>query len=351
MAIALLFLAGLALYTYPLIRDLTCPFSPPGDYLLITYSLAWQWHALWHHPGSLFDANVMYPADNALAIATPLNTSQLLFFGPALEITGDPIVAINAVHLGNILASALSAYWVLRRYAASRSAALVGAWIFAFSLGKLHQNFQFPFFWLVWSFHFWHQFLLRLDWRWLAAAVLSFVLLSLGSFYLMYMALFGLTTWTLGFHWRVRSLLDRRFLVRAALGGAVATVLLLPFGWPYFGVSRTYGLKRPLGEVIQYSADPIASYLLPNNRSVLYASLDWSAGLGPLPGEESLFGVAAGLVGRMAGPSVLGDRYGDGLSYRDFQSIWVSGEGERRLFPGYSVVLLAVLSLFSKAPT
>ncbi|MEW6756212.1 MAG: hypothetical protein AB1505_35350, partial [Candidatus Latescibacterota bacterium] len=63
------------------------------------------------------------------------------------------------------------------------------------------------------------------------------------------------------------------------------------------------------------------------------------------------FGVAAGLVGRTAGPSVLGDRYGDGLSYRDFQSIWVSGEGERRLFPGYSVVLLAVLSLFSKAPT
>ena len=350
LGVAFLYLPGLLLYTYPLATDLSHPFAAIGDYLLITYGLAWQWHALLHAPAHFFDANVMFPADGSLAIATPLNSSQLLFFAPALELGGDPILAINFVYLGNILATALSCYYIFRRYRAGRDAAFVGGWIFAFAIGKMFQNFQFPFFWMPWAFHLWHRFLLENRWRHLLAAALCFVLLSLGSFYLMFMSFLGLVAWTTVFHWKIRSLLNRRFLLRALIGGGLVGLLLLPFGWPYFSVSRTYGLSRPMGEVIQYSADPLSSYLLPDNRSVLYDRLRWGARYSPLPGEERLFAAVFSLVQKAAGASVLGDRYSEGLAYRDFHGIWAVGGEERRLFLGYSVLSLVALGLLGRVP-
>jgi len=129
------------------------------------------------------------------------------------------------------------------------------------------------------------------------------------------------------------------------VGAGLAGLLLLPFGWPYFSVSKAHGLRRSMGEVIQYSADPLSSYVLPNNRSVLYHDLEWGAEYAPLPGEERLFAGVAGLVQKAAGASVLGRRYGEGISYRDFHGIWTAGEEERRLFPGFSVVILVILGL------
>lgn len=351
LCVFLAYVLGLGLYTYPLVTDLSLPFAPMGDYILITYGLSWQWHALLSDPLSFFHANVMYPADNALAIATPLNTSQLIFFAPALILSNDPIVAINAVYLGNILATALTCYYLFRRYGAPRDAAFLGGWIFAFALGKILQSFQFPFFWMVWVFHFWHQFLLQLRWRVAICTAVAFVLMSLGSFYLMFMSFVGLFFWTVGFHWKIRSLFTALFIRRAALSALLACILILPFGLPYFSVSQTYGLKRPMGEVVQYSADPMATYLLPDNRSVLYDQLSWGRDYAPLPAEETLFAGAAGLIRKTAGNSVFGGRYSDGITYRDFHSIWIAGHQERRLFLGYSVLLLVALGLWVKPPS
>ena len=347
--IPLLYGLGTLLYTYPLATDLNRPFSAVGDYLAITYGLSWQLHALLHEPAAFFQANIMYPAANALAIATPLNTAQLVFFAPGLALTGDPVQAINWVHLGTIYCSAVSVYWVLRRHGARRSAAFVGGWIFAFAIGKINQGFQFPCFWMVWTFHFWHCFLQERQMRSLLAAALAFVVAGLGSFYLMYMTFFGLVAWTLGFHFRVRSLLERR-LVAAVLGAAVlAGLVLLPFGLPYFEVSKTYGLKRPMGETIQYSADPLGTYLLPNNRSLLYDAVRPGVDYWPLPGEEALFAAVSGGVRRLAGTSVLGGWQGE-LGYRDFHGIWAAGAEERRTFFGYSVLLLVALGLGARLP-
>ena len=342
---------GVVFYTYPMATDFSRPFAPIGDYLLIAYGLTWQCHALLTDPASFFHANVMFPAPNALAIATPLNTSQLIFFAPGLALSGDPIRAINAVYWGNIFASACSAYWVLRCRGASRSAALVGGWIFGFAIGKAHQNFQFPFFWLVWVFHFWHGYLQSRQTRWLVAAVLAFVAMSLGSFYLMYMGFLGLVAWTVGFHVTVRSLFERRLGLQLVAGGVLAALLLLPFGLPYFSVSRTYGLKRPLGEAIQYSADPVGSYVLPSNSSVLYDGLSFGADYRPLPGEEALFARVADVVRDLAGASVLGQGpAGSELTYEGFHGIWRAGEGERRIFLGYSVLVLVALGLLARPP-
>ena len=142
LGVVLLYIFGLLLYTYPLATDLSLPFAAIGDYLLITYGLTWQCHALLHAHARFFDPTVMFPADGSLAFAIPLNSSQLLVFSPALALCGDPILAIHCVYLGNILATALSCYYIFRYYRAGRDAAFVGGWIFAFAIGKMFQSFQ-----------------------------------------------------------------------------------------------------------------------------------------------------------------------------------------------------------------
>ena len=351
LGILILYGLGVCLYTFPLIIDFSRPFSEIGDYLPITYGLAWQCHALVHSPADFFNANIMFPAANSLALATPLNTAQLVFFAPALALTGNLIKAINTVYGGTIFFTAGSMYYVVRRFGASRSAAFVAGWIFGFALSKIFLSFHMPFFWMVWTFYFWHGFLREERIRDLILSVLFFVGTALGSFYVMFMCFWGLAAWTLGFHLRVRSLLTRRNVGRTLAGGMLAGLLLLPFGLPYFSVSKTYGLKRPLGEVIQYSADPVASYLLPNNRSMLYDNLHFGTEYDPLPGEEKVFGWLVGIVESVAGASVFGDRIsGEELSYQKFHSIWKVGDHERRNFLGYSVLFLVVLGCIRKPP-
>ena len=292
----------------------------------------------------------MYPASSSLAIATPLNLSQLIFFWPAKLVSSDPIVAINCVYLGNILVTALSTYAVMRLARLGHVPAFIAGWSFAFSVPKLHQSFQFPFFWLPWTCYAWYRFLCTRKRSWLILSAFSFLGMSLGSFYLMYMGFLCLLAATLVFHWRVKPFFDRPNLLQTASAAAVVALILLPFGLPYFEVNRQYNLKRTLGEAIQYSADPLGSYLLPHNDSLLYKDLQVAHTYAPLPGEERLFGTIVSILGEDRTAQLTGGKFGTDLSLHQFHSIWDAGAKERRLFPGYSVLALALLSAFSRTP-
>ena len=338
---------GVGVYTFPLVLDFSRPFSDPGDYLLIAYGLSWQMHALLTQPWDFFQANVMYPTASSLAVATPLNTSQLIFFLPAKVLWGDPIVAINCVYVGNIFATAVSTFAVARHAGAGRGPAFVAGWSFGFAVAKMFQHFQFPFFWLVWVCYAWYCFLNTRNRSWLIVAAIGFVGMSLGSFYLMYMGFLCLLAATVVFHYKVKSLFDRRTIVHIAGAGVLVALFLFPFGWPYFEVNKAYNLKRPLGEAIQYSADPLSSYLLPNNDSVLYQGVRSGEKYDPLPGEEALFATLVEVVTRYTGSDLTGGKYSGDISLEQFHSIWRAGGGERRIFPGYSVLLLAIIGIFA----
>lgn len=346
--IVAIYAIGVGVYTFPLVLDLSRPFSEPGDYLVITYGLSWQMHALLTQPWDFFQANVMYPTASSLAVATPLNTSQLIFFWPAKLLSGDSIIAVNCVYVGNIFATAVSTFVVARHAGAGRAPAFVAGWSFGFAVAKMFQHFQFPFFWLVWVCYAWYCFLTTRRRSWLIVSTVGFVGMSLGSFYLMYMGFLCLLAATVVFHWKVKSLFDRRTIVPVAGAGVLVALFLAPFGWPYFEVNKAYNLKRPLGEAIQYSADPLGSYLLPNNDSVLYEGVRSGEQYDPLPGEEVLFTTLFEVITRYTGSDLTGGRYSGDLSLEQFHSIWRAGGGERRLFPGYSVLVLAIIGIFAR---
>ena len=297
---------GVGVYTFPLVLDFSRPFSELGDYLLIVYGLSWQMHALLTQPWDFFQANVMYPTASSLAVATPLNTSQLMFFLPAKLLWGDSIIAINCVYVGNIFATAVSTFAVARHAGAERAPAFVAGWSFGFAVAKMFQHFQFPFFWLVWVCYAWYCFLTTRKRSWLIVSAVGFVGMSLGSFYLMYMGFLCLLAATVVFHWKVKSLFDRRTIVHVAGAGVLVALFLAPFGWPYFEVNKAYNLKRPLGEAVQYSADPLGSYLLPNNDSVLYQGVRSGEKYDPLPGEEALFTTLVEVITRYTGSDLTG---------------------------------------------
>ena len=172
--IAAVYAIGVAVYTFPLVLDFSRPFSEPGDYLVIAYGLSWQMHALLTQPWDFFQANIMYPTVSSLAVATPLNTSQLIFFLPAKVLSGDSIIAVNCVYVGNIFASAISTFAVARHAGAGRVPAFVAGWSFGFAVAKMNQQFQFPFFWLVWACYAWYCFLTTRKRSWLIVSAVWF---------------------------------------------------------------------------------------------------------------------------------------------------------------------------------
>ena len=255
--------------------------------------------------------------------------------------------AINCLYLGNILLTAVSTFAVLRHAGLPHTPAFIAGWSFSFAVPKLHQNFQFPFFWLVWTCYAWYQFLSTRKVSWLLLSAFTFLGMSLGSFYLMYMGFLSLLAATLVFHWRVRPFFDRRTILRTAGAGALVALVLAPFGLPYFEVNHQYKLKRSLGEAVQYSADPLGSYLLPHNDSLLYQNVRIGHTYAPLPGEERLFHTLLDVLGPDRTDQLTGGQYSTDLSLEKFHSIWSAGSQERRLFPGYSVLALVILAAFS----
>src|SRR2546428_13705917 len=80
-----------------------------GDSRLIIWTLAWDNHALLDHVPSLFDANIFYPAKDALAYSEHLFGISL-FTLPVYALTRNPVLAYNLVWLLSFLLSAAAAH-------------------------------------------------------------------------------------------------------------------------------------------------------------------------------------------------------------------------------------------------
>jgi len=109
-------LAAALLYTCLTVL-LAAPFSlHPGsrvlslgtDTDLFIWTLAWDTHALTHHPWSIFDANIFYPHRLTLAYSENLIGSALLA-APILWVTGNGVLAMNLVALLSCILSGVGA--------------------------------------------------------------------------------------------------------------------------------------------------------------------------------------------------------------------------------------------------
>ena len=141
-AAGLLFLVLTLTLTYPFSLNAHRGVLAQGaDDQEVMWIVGWDVHALIHQPLSMFDANILYPEPKTLAYAENLIGSAL-FAAPIVWLTGNLVLAVNAVALLSCALCGLGAYVLGRRLGMSAGASVCCGLIFAFSPPRFMRTIQ-----------------------------------------------------------------------------------------------------------------------------------------------------------------------------------------------------------------
>ena len=296
-----------AALTYPLVARIDrIGRVNTADGFYAMWNVAWVADALIVHPSRLFDANIFYPARQALAFSEA-NIGAGVIAIPAWGFSGNPFLAHNSVVLFAFTMGVAGAYYLVRYLTASREAAAVAGVLFAFcpfvfartAHIQLMMTFGLPFSMLAF-----HRLVDRLTPA--RAATLGVVLWAQAlscAYYGIFAALMvGLGTFVFAVTrglWR-----SPRYWSHIALAAAVSIALTAPFFLPYIEVQED-GFSRTLDDARQYSA----------NAGAWLASSSWAHRwwLSRIEGfSEVLFpGVLASVLGLWGALTLVRSRHTD----------------------------------------
>jgi hypothetical protein len=213
-------------------------------------------HIVPRAPLQLFEAPIFYPDRHTLAYSEHLFVPAMMG-APLLWAGASPVLVHNLLIIAGLALSGWAMFVVMARWTGSHWAALVAGLLYAFNA---HVLTRFPHL-QAQHVEFMPFVLLGLDGvltrnRPRDAALLAgaFILQSLCSGYLLVFGAFAVVAAAAvrPGDWGPR----QRGTVRRDLlaAGVVSVVILSPFLWPYYQVSREQGMSRSISEVAQYSA-------------------------------------------------------------------------------------------------
>jgi len=299
-----LYAAAAVLLTWPLAAHLADHLvshenlANAADPLLNAYLLSWGAHALVSAPLALFQANIFYPAPDALAFSDTLLGIQPIF-GPLSALAGSPVLAYNLTFLSAFVLNGLAMAGLAWFLFARPTPALAAGFLYAFALPRFAHltHLQLCSAWWIplalLSVEAWFRrprravaaLLAVLIWlQFLSSAYLG---IMLGLLLIPYLA--------------VRARAERRRvtfrLALPHLGAAlcVGAVLLLPVALPYARSQAQWGHQRGLADLVRYSAQP-ASLLAADRSSWLYGTLTAPLRRRDVPWESALFAGLAPLA-------------------------------------------------------
>jgi len=303
----LLYLSLTCLMTYPQVLHLRDGVHDDGDPLLNAWTLAWVAHQLPRAPARLFDANTFYPERRTLAFSETLLLPAVVM-APLRWLGVGPLLVYNIVLLSGFIVSGVGVALLVRMLTGWIGPALVAGIVFAFlpfridhyAHMQLQQTQCLPF--ALWAFH---RLLTRGRVRdgavfgaFSAGQLLSCV--YYGLLMIPYLAVVSATLLIGQARGAAQRTRDGHIAVAIVVAIAIVLVAAVPVGMAYLGARKVVG-ERGRDEVVNGSATP----------------LDY---LGPPP-ENALYGKALGHF----------------------------AEQERRLFPGFVAVALAVVGLWPRS--
>lgn len=264
-----LFVALAILHTWPLA-------SAPGrigrngqaDTQLNAWTMAWVAHQVVRDPVHLFDANIFYPERHTLAFSEHLFVQSMLG-APVRWLGGSPILVYNVVLLAGFALTGWTTAIVMHSWTGSWLAGVMSGSLMAFNALTLT---RFPHIQLQ-HMEFFPLALLAFDKllttprvRHALELAIWYVLQSLTSMYFLAFTAIALIACALA---RPAEWIGKRTRVVVPLlllAGAVATVALLPFLWPYLQArSQQEMFVRTLPEVARFSAH-LGDYLATGGR-------------------------------------------------------------------------------------
>src|SRR6266566_985733 len=253
------FLVLTAVMTWPWVLHLRNAVADEGDSYAHAYFLWWDYHQTVHDPLNLFHATIFYPYRYTLAFGENDYGISLLFF-PLFALGFRPLTVYSVAAFLSFPFSGYGAFRLARTLSGSRAAGWVAGIIFAFIPYRFNHLSHLPLIfagWIPLLFEALVLFVRQRTWTrawWLALAFVMNALTCLTWFILTLIPL-GLSAIVLiGWNkaWR-----DRAFWLRASTALCIASLVLLPFLFPYRQVAQLNGFVRSASEVQTYSAQPL----------------------------------------------------------------------------------------------
>ncbi len=210
-----------------------------ADYYLIVWAMAWDAHALVTTPWDLFHANAFHPSVDALAYSEHF-LGYLPLFAPTFWITGNAILAANAMILATYVLAGLATYLLARRFV-ERPAALLAGFFFAFYPGRFDVQSHIHLlgaFWIPLAMLATERGLDQARWRDAALLVVALTMQALSSFYLAFALGIAYLPYLALALWRWRARLDRRRALGLLAVFALAGVVVGASGIPYIRLRR-----------------------------------------------------------------------------------------------------------------
>ena len=279
--------------TYPQALHLRDRVHDDGDPLLNTWALMWVAHQLPRAPAHLFDANIFYPERRTLAYSETLLVPAA-FAAPLYWAGVSRLLIYNIVFLSGFIVSGIGTSLLVRTLTGSAAAGRVAGLVFAFLPYRidhfphlqLQQTQCLPF--AMWAFHRLLQTGRLRDGVLFGAFTAGQVLSCLyyGLFLLPYMAV------VCGAMLVFERRLPKDRIVALAAAAVIALAAIVPVGMAYLGARKVVG-ERGRQEVLDGSAT-WRNYLAPAEANLLYGE----AFAGFMQSERRLFPgfVAIGLA-------------------------------------------------------
>src|SRR5262245_12259765 len=235
-----------AIMTWPWILHLRDAVADRGDPYMIAWTLWWDYHQTFHNPLHLFDANIFYPYQYTLAFSENDYGIALLFF-PLFAAGVKPLTVHSIATFLGFAFCGYGAFRLTRTLTGRQGPAWIAGIVFAFipfrfnALSHLHYLFAG---WIPLLLESVVLFARRSTWRRAAWMGTAFLMNGLTCISWFIMTIVPLALTVIFFIILKRSLWRRReFWVRGAVAVAVATLVFLPFLWPYYRVQTLYGLR------------------------------------------------------------------------------------------------------------
>jgi hypothetical protein len=273
LALTLAIFVGLtAVMTFPQVLRMSDGVHDPGDPLMVTWVLAWVAHQLPNAPAHIFDANIFYPERNTLAYSETLLVPGMLA-APLHWIGVAPILVYNLVFLSGFALSGVGVALLVRRLTGNTGAAIVAGIVFAFPPYRIDhyahlqlQQTQFiPL--AMWAFH------RLLDSGRLRDGVLLGVCTACQMLSCMYYGLFLIPYMAVvcGTMLIAARALPRQRIVALAVAAAIVIVAMIPVGRAYLAAREVVG-ERGRAEVALNSAT-WRNYLAPPETNAMYGKV------------------------------------------------------------------------------
>ena len=234
-----------------------------GDSLLNMWILGWGaehvprlltgaigWSEFWN-------ANIFHPDPLALALSEHL-FGQVLQILPVYWLTGNIILCYNLLFISTFALSAFGTYLLVRDLTGDRRAAFIAGLVYGFlpyRIASVPHVQVMSSQWMPFALYGFNRFVTAGSNRALVGGTASLVMQNWScGYYLLYFAPFVPLfvvhrMWTLG---TLRTVRTWTGLIAAAAG---TLVLTLPFLFPYQRAQQLFGIERPFGEVVQFSAN------------------------------------------------------------------------------------------------